>query len=397
MASDTLLSGDLAFLNLGDLLQMLGMNGATGILRLYSPYSSQPGLIYFDNGNPIHAICGEKSGLDAIHGLFGWVTGDFSFSREKFSATQTIQHSRMQIILDGLRMLDDGELATMGPSSKPRQSRSASFNVVHGPLVDYMSVVDEERFTAGQQIVVEGSYGNWIWVILEGQVDMLRDTPDGPMKLLSLGEGAFIGNLTSFSIHGHIRSATCVAITDVVLGVLDLQRLTIEYTRMPEEMRTVALSLDRRLRQLTDRLLSCRRAQPDTAPPIGQWKPVSLPEANQGEGVYRITGGQAAVVWQKSKEPLFIARLHSNDVFGRIPFADLGHEPHSASVLADESIQFVALDVSALEAEFQRLSLTFKNFFKHMVNAISVTTMLTVQACGQASERQTGDRKGLQP
>jgi CRP-like cAMP-binding protein len=393
MAADTLLSGELTFLSLADLLQMLGGNGASGILRIRSPYSPQPGLVYFKNGNPIHAICGDKLGIEALHALFGWVEGEFSFSSETFSAAQTIEHSRMQIILDGLRMLDDGEVATLGPASTPRQSRGVDYSLVHGPLVDYLSVVDEERFTAGEQIVVEGAYGSWMWVILEGQVDLLRNTPDGRMKMLSLGEGAFIGNMTAFNIHGHIRAASCVAVTDVVLGVLDLQRLSTEYTRMSVELRSIALSLDRRLREANDRLLALRQGHPaDTGPPAKGWQPVSFPDGGKGERIYRITRGQAAVIWQKSKTPLLLARLEAKDVFGRIPFADIGQEPHSAVILGDAAFEFAPLDAAALEAEFKRLSLTFKNLFKNMVNSLSVTTNLTLQACAHASQRQAGDQ-----
>ncbi len=381
MATAMVLSGDLTFLSLADLLQMLGGNGANGILRLHTRDSPHPGLVYLRNGNPIHAICGSKAGPDAIYGLFGWLTGSFSFHHEEFNVSQTIQQSRMQIILDGLRMLDDGEVAILGPSGPVRKSRGMDHSIVHGPLVDYMSVVNEERFTAGQQIVEEGAFGSWIWVILEGQVDLLRQTSDGPLKLLTLGEGAFIGNVTAFTIRGHIRNASFVAATDVVLGVLDLQRLSVEYARMSEEMRTVVLSLDRRLGRLTDRLLGCSQGQVEDQKFLETWQPVSLPEDDTDNAVYRITEGHAAVVWKKGKTPILLTRLEPNDVFGRIPFVDIGHEPHSATVLADASLQFVPLDIGTMEAGYNRLSVTFRNIIENLCNAMSVTTNLTVQAC----------------
>ena len=387
MASDTVLTGDLAFLNLADLLQMLGSNGSSGILRLRSPHSAEPGLAYFDSGNPVHAICADKRGIDALYALFGWVEGEFSFSRETFKANQTIKQSRMQIILDGLRMLDDGDLPRMGPAASGPASKdhSAAFSVLRGPLVDYMTVVDEEQFTAGQQIVVEGSHGNWIWVILEGQVDLFRESTKGPLKILSLGEGAFVGSLAAFTIHGHIRNATCVATTNVVLGVLDLQRLSIEYTRMSHEMRTIGLSLDRRLKQLTDRIVDGRQGTADIKAFVEGLKPVIQQGDGKDEGLYQITQGRAAVVRQKGKQVFALAHLATGDVFGRIPFADIGHEPYAAMVLGDESLQFSRLDEAARQNEFERLSPTFKNLFANMVTAVSVTTMLAVRACGRTA------------
>ncbi|HDI59702.1 MAG TPA: DUF4388 domain-containing protein [Desulfobacteraceae bacterium] len=378
MTGEPLLSGNLNFFSLPDLLQMLGGNGASGILRLHSPHSPHPGLIYFHDGQPIHALNGEKLGLEALYSLFGWLTGQFSFSRENFNVSRTIHHSRMQLILDGLKMLDDGEVAVLGAPDPGRQARNLDFNLVHGPLVDYMAVVDEERYLAGQQIMVEGAYGSWIWVILEGQVELLRETPEGPLKLLSLGEGAFIGSMTSFSIHGHIRRVSCVAATDVVLGVLDLQRLSVEYTRMSPEMRAVALSLDRRLAQATDRLVMFRREEIDPQPGVEDLAPVKA--AADDEGLYLVTEGQAAVVWQKTAKPFVLARLGASDVFGRIPFADIGHEPHAAAVLGDAALAFHPLNGAVLEAEYRALSLTFQNFFKSMINALVVTTRLAAKA-----------------
>jgi CRP-like cAMP-binding protein len=377
MSALTVLSGDLTFLSLADLLQMLGGNGSNGILRLRTEQNPEPGLVYFSNGNPVHAVCGAKNGLDALYTLFGWGVGQFAFSREPFSISQTIQQSRMEIILDGLRMLDDGEVPRIGlaPGDGSAKARSAASGMVRGPLVDYMSVVDEEHYAPGAPIVHEGSYGNWIWVILEGQVDIFRQTPEGPCRIMSLGEGAFIGSLSAFSIHGHIRSESCVAATKVVLGVLDFQRLATEYSRMSHAMRRVGLSLDHRLRQLNDLIVTSRPA----ADRLQDFRPLSYDGDRPTEGLYLITEGRAAVVRAPDAHPTVLARLESGDVFGLIPFADIGHEPHAAAVLVEEPIRLTRLDSAALEAEFERLSTTFKNIFDNLVIAMSVTTRMALK------------------
>ena len=55
MSQGVALSGSLEFLNLGELLQLLGNNGGTGVLRIVSKYSQEPGLIYIDRGDPVDA------------------------------------------------------------------------------------------------------------------------------------------------------------------------------------------------------------------------------------------------------------------------------------------------------------------------------------------------------
>ena len=65
MASDVDFSGKLSFLNLGELLQLLGSSSATGTLRVFSS-KPDPGLIMLDKGTPINAANGALSGLDAL-------------------------------------------------------------------------------------------------------------------------------------------------------------------------------------------------------------------------------------------------------------------------------------------------------------------------------------------
>ena len=131
---DFVLAGNLDFLSLGDILQLLGSNSSTGILRIRSKYAQEPGLIYFINGNPVNALAGSLTGLDAVNALFGWVDGEFEFSEENIRRKNVIKKSRMQIILDCLSMLDDGQIERLGPvsfSSKDNKSFGKIIDTAH--------------------------------------------------------------------------------------------------------------------------------------------------------------------------------------------------------------------------------------------------------------------------
>ena len=110
MKDDVALHGDIEFLNLGDIIQLLGGNGSSGILRIMSPYAPEPGIIYFDNGNPINASSGTLTGLEALYSLFGWTDGEFEFTETTVKHERIITKGRMGIILDGLKLLDDGQI-----------------------------------------------------------------------------------------------------------------------------------------------------------------------------------------------------------------------------------------------------------------------------------------------
>jgi hypothetical protein len=157
MGINAVLSGNLRFLNLAELLQLLGSNNSTGVLRITNKYTPEPGIVFFVKGNPVHALNDKLSGLEAIFSLFGWSEGEFAFSEEGYDGQTTIKKSRMEIILDGLRKLDDGEIERLEPvafettSARPDKKKS-SLPIIKGPLVDYLHVVDEEEFFEGEEI-----------------------------------------------------------------------------------------------------------------------------------------------------------------------------------------------------------------------------------------------------
>ena len=379
MSRNVVLSGNLDFLNLGDLLQLLGSNGVTGILRIKTQYKTDPGLVYMDRGNPINALAESKSGTDAILALFGWVDGDFEFTEEAISTDKKIKQGRMEIILDGLRMLDDGEIERVGAPPKKEVSAAGSggdsLPVIKGPLIDYMYVVDEEEFADGKEIVEQEKHGNWIWVILAGVVDVVKETPKGRLTVVRLSDGAFLGSLASFTVEGNIRNASAVANGPVQLGVMDTQRLFTEFSNMPYDFKEFMLSMDRRLRQVTNRMMDLYLEKNNVAEFVKDRKPI-IKQGTDTDKLYRISAGTASVVRSIKSGHVPLAHLNEGDYFGRIPFLDTGQEPASASVLAAaEGFQAEEVDVEKFQNHYAQLSSTIKKFLENLSNCISVTTM----------------------
>ena len=117
MLNSAVLKGSLYFISLPDIMQILGANNSTGILRIMSPYVPDVGIIYFLNGNPINSTCGSLKGIKSIYALFGWTDGKFKFHEDEVQVEPLIKQSRMEIVLDALRMLDDGVTKRVGPPS----------------------------------------------------------------------------------------------------------------------------------------------------------------------------------------------------------------------------------------------------------------------------------------
>jgi CRP-like cAMP-binding protein len=381
MTAKTDLSGNLSFLNLADLIQLIGSNGATGILRILGHYSQHPGLIYFENGNPINAENGTLTGIDALNSLFGWIRGEFEFIRQsKVTSEKNITKSRMQVIMDGTRMLDDGLIEKLGPVSfhekpTPDSQKSIGGPLIRGPLVDYLYIVDEEEFEDGEEIVVQGKHGNWIWVILEGVVQIVKETPMGPLNISRLSHGAFIGSIASFLIGGNIRSATTIAIGKVQLGVLDSQRLFVEFSRLSPELRGILLSLDKRLKQITEKAVayylkseSSHKSFSGKTPLIGQ--------GESDERLFKISHGHAFIVRKLESQEMVLGRLEPGDFIGPLPFTTTGLEPESASIYGSDDIKLEPLNPKLLQSEFEQLSTTFKNVIENLATNTSVTSLV---------------------
>jgi len=381
---DFVLAGNMDFLSLGDILQLLGSNSSTGILRIRSKYAQEPGLIYFVNGNPVNASAGPLTGLDAVNALFGWVNGEFEFTEEDIRRKNVIKKSRMQIILDCLSMLDDGQIEQLGPVSFPKKTKSSSrkestLPVIKGPLIDYSYVVDEEEARAGNKIVAQGKHGGWLWVILEGVAEIIRETPQGPLKVLRIGEGAFIGSIASFLLlEGTVRSAAIRAVENVQLGVLDSRRLSIDFLRMSDPFRSLAISLDRRLKQVTDMAVNIHLKKIRIEDYING-KNQRIVQGDSESDLFQITEGDAHIVRHTENGYVPLANLHSGDFFGNVPFLDLGQEPYQASVFASEDLEVTQMDPDILQKEHNRLSSTFKNFIEHLATCVSVTTRVACE------------------
>ncbi|MFO7496053.1 MAG: cyclic nucleotide-binding domain-containing protein [Desulfobacterales bacterium] len=380
MEKQAALAGKLNFIHLGDLLQLLGSNGSTGRLEVTSRYVPNPATVFIQNGNPVDACTAELTGLPALFALFGWTEAAFAFFPELHQRRREIQCSRMEIILDGLRMMDDGKIPKVGPVSfipgaRPEDGKR-DVPLIKGPLVDYMYVVDEENFARGEPIAVEGSHGNWLWVVLEGVVDVIKETSQGPVTLLKIGDGGFLGSLESFFRQGKSRRATVIAASDVQLGVLDAQRLSNEYALMSINFRELVLSLDSRLKKVSIRAAAAFQAPDEMTEGLGDLKPL-IPQGSADGRVFCIERGEALVCRETPAGFIKLARLDPGEIIGSLPFLNAGHEPRSAGVFGSPNIELRELDPIRLADEFDRLSTTMRNILDNIATSISVTTMLT--------------------
>ncbi|MFH1350889.1 MAG: DUF4388 domain-containing protein [Pseudomonadota bacterium] len=383
MGTKNKFSGNLCFISLVDILQILGSNTSTGVLSIESPYALTPGRITFMNGHPVNAATGTSQGIQAVYDLFGWTEGHFEFNEGSVQIGRVINHSRMEIVLDAMRMLDEGLIKRVGPpavegtSAKKRgdpfHEKRETGQVIKGTFVDYSLIIREEAFRDGERIVTEGSYGNWVWVILEGMVKITRETSKGPSTIVQLGEGSFIGTFASFSFRENIRNANAMAVGDVLLGLLDTLRLSGEFASISPDFRKLLLSMTGRLKKITDNAIDSSM-QRDKVDELTKDKKVLIEKGSLKEEFFTIAEGETYVIGETEKGKFPFLTLEKGDAFGHLPFMNVGHEPSYASVFASKDLKVDRLNTEGLKEEYDHLSAIFKGMLGNLSDCIAVTT-----------------------
>jgi CRP-like cAMP-binding protein len=394
--NDIVLSGNLDFIELPDLLQLIGNNGASGVLRIKSPHVSNPAAVYIEGGNPVNAPNGAIVGLNALLTLFGWTEASFEFSNTTIPVKRTIKKNRMEIILEALRLLDDGKIPKVGPQAARNHGYGLAkkingTTVLKGPLVDYQYIADEESYHDGDLIVEEGKYGSWMWVVLEGIVEIVKETPHGSMCISMVSEGSFVGDITTFLAKQHVRGASARARGNVQLGIIDSQRLANEFSSLSKGFRDLLLSFDQRLKKITKNAMKIRMNQPLLADLQQDLTPFALGEAS-GDKILLIKKGTAVISrpMGKDKVQVVLAEMKAGDFLGNIPFLDTGLEPYNANVMVSGDIDLVPADPSVYRPEYDLLSATFKNIIKYVSASISVTVSAAEKAFGQDFSKKQG-------
>ncbi|MGE0825737.1 MAG: cyclic nucleotide-binding domain-containing protein [Candidatus Binatia bacterium] len=107
---------------------------------------------------------------------------------------------------------------------------------------------DFELFAQGQTIFQEGDPGEVMYVVIEGEVDILV----GDQVLASLGPGGILGEMAL--IDKQARSATAVAKTDCKLTPVDERRFRFLIQQTPNFALSVMRVMAGRLRSMNMRI-----------------------------------------------------------------------------------------------------------------------------------------------
>jgi predicted regulator of Ras-like GTPase activity (Roadblock/LC7/MglB family) len=130
--------GSVAGLSLTDVIQLKGHNRYTGCITVI--YGSSEGVIYFADGEIIHAVQGSLAGEEAIYEIIKWPGGSFNIHPEMTSNVCTIHYRTDFLLMEALRRLDEERAGVASPQAAPSVTPRRTMSKVAARLQEISGV-----------------------------------------------------------------------------------------------------------------------------------------------------------------------------------------------------------------------------------------------------------------
>jgi CheY-like chemotaxis protein len=147
--------GTISDFHLSDLIQMNCLGRLTSALNVQM--EDHEGVIYFIEGNIVHAACDDLEGKEALYAILSWEGGSFSSERGKKSPKETIIEGWQSLLLEGMRRVDESRKGKPSERETKRLSRVEKLNAVLNQIMKINGVVltvifDPDGFPVASQV-----------------------------------------------------------------------------------------------------------------------------------------------------------------------------------------------------------------------------------------------------
>jgi hypothetical protein len=201
----------MAGLGLVDLIQLHSRNRFSGCFRVQ--HAENLGLVFFRDGEIVHAEHGSKSGVEAFCDVLEWPRGQFSVEANVVTARRTIQMRCEHLLLEAHRMLDERRARLRAATPPPRSEPPASAAGPHPAVQTARTVPGVANAVLlakdGSQIGREGYEAD----VLAGETAYLATVGAELGALLQAGE------FRAAAVQGTLRHLLLLATKTQYLGV----------------------------------------------------------------------------------------------------------------------------------------------------------------------------------
>jgi len=117
-------------------------------------------------------------------------------------------------------------------------------------------IASYETFKDGQIIFEEGSNGDWIYVVEEGEVEISKNVDGQKIVVETLRETDIFGEMAY--IDKAPRSATATAKGTAVVGIIDRSVFDAEFNKISADFQKILKTVAFRLRKATERSMDAK-------------------------------------------------------------------------------------------------------------------------------------------
>jgi len=183
--------GQILDLQLVDIIQMCCLGRFTTSLAVSS--GDEEGLIYFRNGEIIHAEMGALEGAEALYIMLGWKEGRFASQKGVTTPKETISDRWERLLLEGMKRIDEDAIEEKRESSILLEEVERAFE----DLGKEMEMQESLEKLLKMLNSIDG-YKRGMWVDNKGRMltidDQFFDTGDALIPLLTFTMATSLGN-----------------------------------------------------------------------------------------------------------------------------------------------------------------------------------------------------------
>ena len=131
--------GSVADFQLSDIIQLNCLGRLTSALKVKR--HNEEGIIYFQEGDIVHAEVGNLQGEEAFYYIMSWEGGEFSVLRNKVASKETISRGWQSLLLEGLRRKDEQSELALKEQERAKQQRLEKLKNLLNPIFKAEGVV----------------------------------------------------------------------------------------------------------------------------------------------------------------------------------------------------------------------------------------------------------------
>lgn len=183
--------GAVSGMSLADIIQVKGGNRYSGCLIV--EHKGNSGVIFFRDGDVVHAEQGNLNGEEAFYTIMGWVGGTFRSEPKVSTTSKTIDQSLGFLILEALRRMDEAKNRAQHRNEPSSAREGAAMSDISTKLSVVPEVEQALVMTKDGTVVDDTSY----------QAELLA--ANGLFLALfsgQIGSQFGIGELKSATVHG---------------------------------------------------------------------------------------------------------------------------------------------------------------------------------------------------